>query len=253
MRTIAGTLVAYAALTGAARAEQIEFHGAFAERAAKIVERPTVHAATSWEPVDADLAVFEWLIDHPAAAGSLWKDLGLEVGAVEVLADGWRSRDPDGVVLEFHRLHESAGKRGYYCKATAPTGAIPRTVTVEFVVLHQIQLAEGPGIPQPVDHMEAWVSAQGAALRLMMKIADGAMTRAVLRSLRETKLYFASVARFAERRPEWATGALRKRQAFLSSEDLVQFDACVRRAAQTPRRPAASATALARESRDAPR
>ena len=103
--------------------ESMEFVGPYAERAAQIVKRPTIHTATGWEPVNADVGLFEWLIDHPVAMATLWKDLGLKVGSVEILADGWRSRDPDGVLMDVHRIHHSAGLRAYYCKATAPAGA----------------------------------------------------------------------------------------------------------------------------------
>src|SRR4051812_43249011 len=111
MPTTARMLAAFCVIAASARADSVEFSGAFAARAREIVKRPTVHTATAWEAIDADASLFGWLVDHPAAAGTLWKELGLEIGVVEMLSDGWRSRDPDGVVLEFHRLHQSAGTR----------------------------------------------------------------------------------------------------------------------------------------------
>lgn len=232
MPTTALLFVAYTTLGFGA--ESIEFVGGFAERAAKIVKHPTVHTSTAWESIDADLGLFEWLIDHPSAAATLWSEIGLPVGTVDLLADGWRSRDPDGVTLEFHRIHQSSGLRGYYCKATAPTGAIPRTVTAEFVMIHQV----GATVPavggQPIDRLEAWVSAEGAALRMLMKLVNGAATNIVVRSLRETKLYFTLAAKIAERRPQWAKSALAKRPGVLATTDLAQFDKLVQSAAQRP-------------------
>jgi len=224
MPTPARVLTAFFLLAAGARADAVEFSGSYAERAARIVKRPTIHATTSWEAVDADPKLFEWFLDHPAAAGALWKDLGLEVGSVEVLADGWRSRDPDGVVLEFHRLHRSAGMRGFYCKASVPTRAFPREVTAEFVLVHQVHIPDGEsGGQQPIDRMETWVSAEGAALRLVMRVANGALKNAVIRSLRETKLYFTSIARIASGRPTWAANAVVKHPSFLTGDDVQQF------------------------------
>lgn len=210
--------------------DSVEFVGPCAERAAQIVKRPTIHTATGWEPVNADVGLFHWLIDHPVAAATLWTELGLKVGSVELLPDGWRSRDPDGVVMEFHRVHRSAGLRGYYCKATAPVGAMRRSATIEFVIIHQLVVTSPSNRAQPVDRLEAWVSAEGAALRLIMKLANGAATNAVVRSLRETKLYFSTVARIAERRPQWARSAFVKQPDVLSQDEFAQFEAHLKRA-----------------------
>jgi len=213
--------------------DSMEFVGPCAERAAQIVKRPTIRTATGWEPVNADVGLFHWLIDHPIAAATLWKDLGVKVGSVELLPDGWRSRDPDGVIMEIHRVHRSAGLRAYYCKATAPAGAIRRSVTVEFVIIHQSVVTSTSNGAQPVDRLEAWVSAEGAALRLIMKLANGAATSAVVRSLRETKLYFSMAAKIAERRPQWAQSALVKQPVVLSQEEFAQFEEHLKRAAAT--------------------
>jgi hypothetical protein len=231
MPTTAWFFIAFGLFRVGSNTESVEFVGAFAERAAQIVKRSTVHTTTAWEVVDADVGLFEWLIDHPSAAAALWKDLGLTVGSVEVLSDGWSSRDPDGISIEFHRLHQSVGLRAYYCKATAPTGAIPRTVTVEIVLVHRLMFTAASDGVQPIDRLEAWVSAEGAALRLIMKLANGATTNAVVRSLRETKLYFALAAKIAERRPQWARAALIKRPGRFSAEEFSQFEDHLKRAA----------------------
>jgi hypothetical protein len=231
MPTTVWFLVASSLLPLGTGFESVEFAGAYAEHAALIVKRPTIQTATAWETVNADVGLFEWLIDHPMAAAALWKDLGLKVGSVELLSDGWRSRDPDGVSIEFHRVHRSVGLRAYYCKATAPTGTIPRTVSVEFVIVHRLATSAASDGVQAIDRLEAWVSADGAALRLIMKLAKGAATRAVVRSLRETKLYFALVAKIAERRPKWAQEAIVRRPDVLSNAEISQFEEHLKRAA----------------------
>jgi hypothetical protein len=226
MLATAWFLVAFGLIGG----DSMEFVGPTAERAAQIVKRPTIHTATDWEPVNADVGLFEWLIDHPAATATMWKDLGVKIGSVELLPDGWRSRDPDGVLMEFHRVHQSAGLRAYYCKATAPAGTIRRSVTVEFVIIHRLGTTSTSDMTQPVDRLEAWVSAEGAALRFIMKLANDAATNAVLRSLRETKLYFAMAAKIAERRPQWAQSALVKQPAVISQDEFAQFEERLKRA-----------------------
>jgi hypothetical protein len=232
MPTTARILIALGVLAPVASAGSVEFSGPFAQRAAAIVKRPTVHTVGAWEIVDADADLTTWFIDHPAAAGALWKEAGVEIGDVELLADGWRSRDPDGLVLDVYRLHQSAGLRAYYCKAVAPTRGIPRSVTAEFVLIHQIHVSEGTnGLRQSMDRMEAWVSADGAGLRVIMRLANGAVQRAVARSLRETKIYFAKAAKLAERRPQWTRDTLVKRPCFLSNDDFTALDAHLSRVA----------------------
>jgi len=221
MPSSAALLSAICSLALASDGTAIEFSGPFANRAAAIVKHSTIHAATPWEAVPADADLYGWMIDHPAASAAVWSAIGLQVGTVETLPDGWRSRDPDGFVFEFRRIHYSVGIRGYYCRATAPTGAIPRTATIEIVLLHRVGASEGVA----VDRLEAWVSAEGSALRFMMKMAKGAVSNAVVRALKETRQYFALAARIAERRPEWARTAVIGRPGAMTAAETAELAA----------------------------
>ena len=246
MPTAAWLLSAVA--SGLLAADGIEFTGPFASRSAQIVKRPTVRAATSWEAIDSDVDFYGWMLDHPTAAAALWNAFGLEVGTVEMLPDGWRSREPDGLVLEFRRLHHSAGIRAYYCRATTPTGAIPRTATAEIVLIHDLRtVAMNDGTHRSMDRLEAWVSAEGAALRLVMKLAKGALANSVVRALRETRQYFALAAKMASRRPEWARAAVTKRPGLLRQEEAIAFDGHLQRI-----RPVVATEALVPRATDAP-
>jgi hypothetical protein len=218
------------AIAGLLASDGVEFTGPNAVRAAQIVKRPTVRAATPWQTVEADADFFSWMLDHPTAAAALWNAVGLETGTVEMLPDGWRSREPEGVVLEFRKLHRSSGIRAYYCRATAPTGAIPKTATAEIVLIHDLRsIATSDGTVRSMDRLEAWVSAEGAGLRLVMKLARGAMSNAVEKALRETRQYFALAAKMASRRPDWAREAVTKRPGLLAASDAVEFECHLQR------------------------
>lgn len=202
------------------------FAAPFRQRVLQILKKPAVFCQTSVEMFPCSPVLYEWLLEHPLWVTELWQQLGLEVAPVESLQDGYRICDPERGSIEFHVVSRQPELRILYCLAEAKKSLIPGRVRAEMVIVQKYRFLRRPdGEYVLAQRLYGFVTADGATLKAVMKLAPNTSERVSEQCLEEMMIYFSMMCRIIQVQPSWALEKLAQLSPAYPDADRSAFQA----------------------------
>lgn len=178
-------------------------------RVRQIIKKPAVFCQTPVEMFPSSPLLYEWLLEHPLWVTELWQKLGLDVAPVELLEDGHRICDPERGSIQFHVVCQQPEMRILYCIAEAKKSLLPRRLRAEMVIVQKYRFLRRPdGDYLLAQRLYGFVTADGATLKAVMKIAPNASERVSEQCLQEMMIYFSMMCRIIQVQPNWVLDQL---------------------------------------------
>jgi hypothetical protein len=181
-----------------------EIAPAYRERMRHVLVEPTLHSRGPVEVFRGNPGFYEWLLNHPDKAVTMWRRLGARCTDIHDRGNGrFAYTDPHGSDIAWETVHRGPGERIWYAEGAASPGAFfPLAPVRAVVVLRYTQTPDAYGRVVFHHQAELWMQTDSKAAALMAKLVGNSAPRLAEQCVGQLELFFSGMVFYMERHPE---------------------------------------------------
>ncbi|MEY4395753.1 MAG: hypothetical protein RL595_3002 [Planctomycetota bacterium] len=172
-------------------------------RVAEITAKPTILVKGQAETFTCDPNTYEWLLENPHRAVTMWKLLGAKCSPIEQEESGrYYSRDGSGTDMKFCLLANAEGLKVWLAEGQGKAGPLMPVVPIKSVIVHQYKRRMQEGT---VTHKTTvYAITDSKSLTLLTKALGPSVPMLARKSVSQMQMFFGALAWYLERNPDRA-------------------------------------------------
>jgi hypothetical protein len=181
---------------------------AWQEKVRSVVTEPTLSAKGPAEVFTCDPTTYEWLLENPHHAVTMWKMLGAKCSSIEKEnANTFYSRESSGNNIQFHLITDKDGLKVWYAHGMGKPTALLPAIPVQAVIVLQYQESV---INKTVKHqMTIYAKTESKAAAIISKAFGSSMVGVGEKTVGQMQMFFGALPWYLERNPERAENLLK--------------------------------------------
>jgi hypothetical protein len=181
---------------------------AWQEKVRLVVTEPTLSAKGPAEVFTCDPTTYEWLLENPHHAVTMWKMLGAKCSGIEKeSANNFYSREASGNNIQFHLITDRDGLKIWYAHGFGKPTALLPAIPVQAVIVLQYQDSV---INKSVKHqMTIYAKTESKAASIVSKAFGSSMAGMSEKTVGQMQMFFGALPWYLMRNPERAENLLK--------------------------------------------
>lgn len=181
---------------------------AWQEKVRLVISEPTLSAKGPAEVFTCEPTTYEWLLENPHHAVTMWKMLGAKVSSIEKEnANTFYSREASGNNIQFHLITDKDGLKVWYAHGSGKPTALLPAIPVQAVIVLQYQESV---INKSVKHqMTIYAKTESKAAAIISKAFGSSLAGMSEKTVGQMQMFFGALPWYMERNPERAENLLK--------------------------------------------
>jgi hypothetical protein len=189
----------------------------WSDRIGEITAKPTIFVKGQAETFTCDPNTYEWLLENPHRAVTMWKLLGAKCSPIEQEGSGkYYSRDGSGTDMKFYLLANAEGLKVWLAEGQGKAGPLMPVVPIKAVIVHQYKRRMQEGT---VTHKTTvYAITDSKSLTLLTKALGPSVPMLARKSVSQMQMFFGALAWYLERNPDRAESIFKAAMVQKNSE-----------------------------------
>jgi len=175
-----------------------------------VIEQPTLAASGPVDAFAGELAIYQWLLDHPDRAAHAWRNLGapcLDIAERAPGRFGWR--DGRGSDVSWRAVHVSPTLRVWYaCGMVKPATLLPAMPIEAVLLIHHEEHRDLHGRPRVEHQAKVFVQTDSKTAAVLLKLLGPSVPRLSDQCLGQLGMFFSGITTYLCRYPDRAAAVL---------------------------------------------
>ena len=178
------------------------------EKVRAVITDPTLSAKGPAEVFTCDPTTYEWLLENPHHAVTMWKMLGAKCSGIEKNSENtFYSREASGNNIQFHLITDKDGLKVWYAHGVGKPTALLPAIPIQAVIVLQYQESV---INKSVKHqMTVYAKTESKAAAIVSKAFGSSMVGMSEKTVGQMQMFFGALPWYLERNPERAENLLK--------------------------------------------
>lgn len=178
------------------------------EKVRAVITEPTLSARGLAEVFNCDPVTYEWLLENPNHAVTMWKMLGAKCSGIEMESPGnFYSRESSGNNIQFHLITDRDGLKVWYAHGVGKPAALLPAIPVQAVIVMQYQ--ESVINKSVKQQMTVYAKTESKAAAMVSKAFGSSTTGMMEKTVGQMQMFFGALPWYLERNPERAENLLK--------------------------------------------
>ncbi len=178
------------------------------EKVFSVISDPTIKATSMPETFNCDPTTYEWLLENPHHAVTMWKMLGAKCSGIEKEGpQAFYSKEVSGNNINFYQIVDRDGCKIWYAHGVGKPTALLPAIPIQAVIVLQYQESV---INKSVKHqMTVYAKTDSKAALIITKALGASMMGMPEKTVGQMQMFFGALAWYLERNPERAENLLK--------------------------------------------
>jgi hypothetical protein len=176
------------------------------ESVRKVLDKPTLATRGPAEVFRCHPGMYQWLLEHPDSAISLWRVLGARVTDIENRGNGrFGYRDENGSDVHWDTVLRLPGLRVWYAEGQIkPAFLVPRSHVEVVIVLSYRETTEEHGRTALRHQMHLLVKTDSRAVALAARLLGGSAPKLAEQYMEQLQMFYGALAWYLDQSEERA-------------------------------------------------